>query len=531
MSSKPADQVKKDKPKVTIRNWTLADIPALLMVQKDVYPDYTAEDGHYESRHLELQLNAFPEGQFLAMIDGVIVGYATSLIIQLDNLPDDYRYNEITGSGTFATHTPTADTLYGADIGVLPKYRGAGVSKKLYSARRKLMLRHNLRRMVAYGRIPGYKDHAGTHTPKEYVAAVKAGRLKDSSLNAHLSAGYDVVRLLMDYVIDNSSLNICTVLEMTNDKFKPERRKVTYGGGPVGTSRKVRVCTAQYLLRDIKSWEEFERTTEFFVQTADAYHGHFLLLPEMFTSQLLNLLPPELTDLEEIRALAGYTDQYIALFKSLAVRYGLFVIAGSHPVIRDDQVFNVAHMFTPTGHVYTQDKLHPTPGERSSWNMRPGQGLTVFDTPHARIAIQVCYDVEFPEPSRLLTLAGAEILFVPYSTDDRKGHNRVSFCARARAIENAMYVVTSGNAGTIKNTGYLLNYAESAVYTPSDYGFPPNGEAGKADPNIETVVVADLDLSTLVNNRESGSTRPLYDRRTDVYELKARTPVRVIRVE
>lgn len=349
-------------------------------------------------------------------------------------------------------------------------------------------------------------------------------------MNAHLSAGYDVAKLLIDYVWDDSSLNICTVLEMKNERYKPDRRKVTFGG-PGQVARKVRVCSAQYFLRDLKTWDEFARTTEFFVETADAYSGHFLVLPEMFTTQILNFLPPDMDGRTEIRALAEYTDRYIDLFSRLAVRYGLFIIAGSHPVVREDQVINVAHLFTPSGQVHTQDKLHPTPHEREHWNMRPGQGLTVFDTPHGRIAIQVCYDVEFPEPTRLLTLAGAEILFVPYSTDDRKGHNRVSFCARARAIENAIYVVTSGNAGTIRNRGYLLNHAESAVYTPSDYGFPPYGEAGRADPNIETVVVADLDLSTLVNNRESGSTRPLYDRRTDLYELKARVPVRVVRVE
>ncbi|MCB0018820.1 MAG: hypothetical protein KDE09_13605, partial [Anaerolineales bacterium] len=202
-----------------------------------------------------------------------------------------------------------------------------------------------------------------------------------------------------------------------------------------------------------------------------------------------------------------------------------------HPVLRDGHIYNVAHLFTPAGNVFTQDKLHPTPSERAAWNLKPGQGLTVFETPFARIAIQVCYDVEFPEPCRLLTLAGAEILFVPYSTDDRKGHNRVSYCARARAIENSIYVVTSGNTGTIMNRGYLLNYAESAVYTPSDYGFPPHAEAGRADPNTETVVVADLDLSTLVMHRETGSTRPLYDRRTDLYELKPLVHVRTIRAD
>ena len=519
-----------EKKQIVVRPWTVEDIPAIVTCHRAAYPDYPDKDGHYEPRHYQMQLATFEEGQFLAEIEGQVVGYATSLIVQLDQMPDEYRYTEITGNGTFSTHNQYGDTLYGADIGVHPAYRGMGVSKKLYKARKKLMRKYNLRRMVAYGRIPGYRDAVGSYTPQEYIERVKAGELKDSALNAHLAAGYDVKKVLIDYVWDDSSLNICTFLEMANDRFKPERRKVAVGTGE-RTLRKVRICTAQYLLRNIQTWAEFERTTEFFVETADTYHGHFLVLPEMFTAQLLNFFPIGLTHKEEIHKLSSYTEKYLELFLKMAHRYNLFIIGGSHPVLRDGHIYNVAHLFTPNGNVYTQDKLHPTPSERATWNMRPGQGLKVFETPFARIAIQVCYDVEFPEPSRLLTLAGAEILFVPYSTDDRKGHNRVSYCARARAIENSIYVVTSGNAGTIMNRGYLLNYAESAVYTPSDYGFPPNAEAGRADPNVETVVVADLDLSLLVTNRESGSTRPLYDRRTDLYDLNVRVPVRTVRVD
>jgi len=47
-------------------------------------------------------------------------------------------------------------------------------------------------RMVAGGRIPGYKNHAGKMSPEEYIEKVKAGELKDMALNAHLKAGYEV---------------------------------------------------------------------------------------------------------------------------------------------------------------------------------------------------------------------------------------------------------------------------------------------------------------------------------------------------
>lgn len=294
--------------------------------------------------------------------------------------------------------------------------------------------------------------------------------------------------------------------------------------------QRIRVCAAQYRFRDMHGWEEFAAATAYFAETAGIYEGDFLVFPEMFTAQLLSFIPGE-NHLQEIHGLARFTDAYLELMTRQAQEHGLFIVGGSHPVLRDGQIYNVAHLFTPSGAVFSQDKLHPTPYECEKWQMRPGSGLTVFQTPLARIAIQVCYDVEFPEPTRLLAEAGADILFVPYSTDDRQGHNRVTFCARARAIENAIYVVTSGNVGTIRNRSYVLNYAESAVFTPSDFGFPPEAEAGRADPHVETVVVADLDMGALIRNRRSGSTRPRADRRHDLYEIRGKIPVRKIQVD
>lgn len=526
--SKASEPTKTPSNRVTIRSWREEDLPQIVRCQRAAYPDLLGTDDDYDVRKYALQLEAFPEGQFLAECRGQVVGFATSLIIQLDNVTGDYRYDELTGAGTFSTHNHAGDTLYGADIAVDPAFQKRGVSKRLYTARLRLLRRYNLRRMLAYGRIPHYEQYISQYTPEEYVEKVVSGELTDPALNTHLSAGYEVKRLLFDYVSDDKSVGICTVLEYTNPHFKPHRRKVATAAPLQRLIRKARVCTAQYLLRDhIQSWEAFARTTEFFVEAADSHLGHFLVLPEMFTAQLLNLLPREWSELEQIRCLAEeYTQPYQELFVDMAKRYGLYIIGGSHPVLRDGEIYNVAHLFTPLGEIHTQDKLHPTPYERQAWNMKPGKGLTLFESPFGRIAIQICYDVEFPEITRLLALAGVEILFVPYSTTDRMGHNRVSYCARARAIENSIYVVTSGNVGTIHNRGYLLNYAESAIYTPSDFGFPPHAEAGRADPNVETMIVGDLDLGSLSQLRDTGSTRPLLERRKDLYEIKAHFPIK-----
>lgn len=513
-----------------VRRWKKKDIPELVKCHRTCYPDYRSEH-LYDERVYKLQLSAFPEGQFLVEHKGKVVGYATSLIVSIDDKAEVFRYDELTGGGTFSTHTPSGDTLYGADIAIHPKYRGQGLAGKLYSRRRRLIRRYNLRRMIAFGRIPDFSKHAGLLGPDEYVEKVKTGELKDSALSAHLKAGYEVKKVLLDYMRDQSSMNYATLLEWQNPKFDSKKRIVSSSGFS-RPNRRLRVCTAQYLMRRIDSWEEFERTVEFFADTANVYHCHFLVLPEYFTAQLVYTME-DLGDFNDVIArLVVYHERYLEMLTKFAKEFGLFIVGGSTPVKRGESLYNVAHLFTPSGKVYTQDKLHVTPVERADWNVRPGEALKVFETPFGRIGILVCYDIEFPELTRLLTRAGVEVVFVPFSTDERKAYNRIQFTARARAIENYIYVVTSGNVGnmpTIKN--YLINYGQSAVYTPSDFAFPPEATAGIADPNVETVVTAELDLEVLALQRQTGSVRPLFDMRPDLYSLESKVPVEIIRVE
>lgn len=513
---------------VTLRRWTEDDLPAIVACQRAAYPEFDA-DALCDERLYAFQLRAFPAGQFLAEIDGRVVGYATSLIVTLDDDSPWYAYSEITGVGTFSTHDPAGDTLYGADVAVHPEFRRRGVSGRLYQERKDLMRALNLRRMVAGGRIPGYRDHAGKMTPDEYVARVVAGNLHDAALTAHLRAGYEVRGVHMDYLSDAESLNYATFLEMPNPNYDAAKRAIA--STPIRRPvRKIRICAAQYQMRPVGSWDDFRRQVEFFVMTADEYHCHFLLLPELFTTQLVTMMEPNLDTRAAVEQLTGYTDQYRAMFRELASRHGLYIVAGSHPVRHGDQIRNVAHLFTPAGDFYTQEKLHVTPGEREHWGISPGHGIAVFDTPLARVAIQVCYDIEFPEVSRLLTLAGAEVIMVPFSTDERKSYMRVRYSAQGCAVTNIVYVVLAGNVGNLPQVrSFLINYGQAAVCTPSDVAFPADATAAQGDPNTEAVVISEIDLGDLARQREVGSVRQLRDRRTDLYEVVSRIPVRKIR--
>jgi 2-oxoglutarate ferredoxin oxidoreductase subunit alpha len=195
------------------------------------------------------------------------------------------------------------------------------------------------------------------------------------------------------------------------------------------------------------------------------------LFPENFTFELFSFMKG-MTYKEMVLELANQAERFIDMFRKFSMKYNIYIIGGSHPELRDGKIYNTAHLFTPTGHVYTQDKLHITPGERSAGDIEPGIGIRIFDTPLARIAIQVCYDIEFPEISRLLTLAGVEVIFVPFSTEEKKAYYRVRHCAQARAVENFVYVVMTGTIGNMSTAiGSIINYGQAAILTPSDFPF------------------------------------------------------------
>jgi predicted amidohydrolase/GNAT superfamily N-acetyltransferase len=507
------------------------DIAGVIACNKAAYADYPPEF-EYDQRLYEMQLAAFPEGQFVALAEGTVAGFATSLIVSLDDDTYWYTVDEITGAGTFSTHNDLGDTLYGADLAVHPDYRRMGISGMLYERRTRLLKRYNLRRMIAYGRIPGYKDHAGRMTADQYVRKVVEGELSDPALNAHLKAGYEVKKVQLDITVDFSSLNYSTYLEMPNPDFDLAKSKIAISGVPKRPARRIRICAAQYLMRPIRSWKEMEDSVEFFVDTAQSSHCHFLLFPEYFSYQLISFLPPANTMQETVRQLASQTERYIQMLRSLAMKYKLYIVGGSHPGIRDGRLYNTAYLLSPTGHIYSQDKLHITPAERNEGNIEPGTCLRVFNTPLARIAIQICYDIEFPETARLLALAGVEVIFVPLYTDEKKAYWRVRHCAQARAVENFIYVVLAGNVGNMRTPmGSFLNYSQAAILTPSDFPFPEKGIQGEADPNVESVVVSELALSALAQQRHIATVRPLHDRRPDLYQLHSMVDLENIRVE
>jgi predicted amidohydrolase/GNAT superfamily N-acetyltransferase len=493
---------------VRVREATRRDIPELLALNRAAYPGMAQDNVVWGESHLASHFRVFPQGQLVAVVHGRIVGAASSLIVDMG--PDPLRLHTwagITDSGYFNNHNPQGDTLYGADVYVHPDMRGLAVGAALYEARRQLCRRLNLRRILAGGRLWNYGEHADRYSPQEYAERVVAGELRDLVLSFQLREGFVLRGVLPNYLRDRRSHNHASLIEWLNPDYKPL---------PKG-ARKVRVACVQYQMRKVNSFAEFARQVTYFIDIASDYRSDFVLLPELFSVQLLSQVDA-LSPQEGMKKLAAYTPRFTRLMRELAVKYGLTIVAGSHPVLEDGRLLNVCLVCLPDGSTVRQPKLHITPNERKWWGISGGKTLAAIQTPKAKIGVLICYDVEFPEAVRQLADEGAEILFVPFCTDNRQGYLRVRYCAQARAIENQIYVALAGNVGNLPDVANMdVQYGQAAVFTPSDFAFARDGIAAEADSNEETVLVCDLDLDDLHDSRSEGTVTPRLDRRADLF--------------
>ena len=467
---------------------------------------------------LESMLANFPEGQVVIVVDGEIVAGCGAVIVQYDDYTDWHEYLQISDNGYLRNHDPEGDTLYGIEMMVHPAHQGRKLARRLYDARKRLCREFNCARMMIGGRIPGYSKHAAELTAHEYVEQVVSKQLFDPVLTTQLSNGFQLRQLIEDYLPkDEDSAGWATCLEWPNLDYVPRDRVRRRGRRSI---IQVRLSLVQYRMRALKDWGEFEQQCKYFVDVASDYKADFLLFPELFTVQLLSLVAQGRPE-EDARALADFTPRYLELFGRLSRHYNINIIGGSQLAISEEgRLENVAYLFRRDGSIGEQKKIHVTPNETRWWGVEGGSSVEVFDTEFGKIAILICYDVEFPELVRVAVDKGARILFVPSNTNDRHGHLRVRLCAQARAIENQIYVV---NAGCVGNLPLVANadthYAQSGIFTPSDIPFARDGIAVEAEPNVETVLFQDVDLELLRRARRTGTVRNWSDRRTDLYKI------------
>ena len=499
--------------KVEVAHLTMSDF---LDLKESMLEAYTAWGAYWRDHQIAHLLELFPEGQLCIKVDGTLVGAALSLIIDYKTLGDNHNYRDATGDYTFSSHNPRGDVLYGIEIFIRPEHRGLRLGRRLYDARKELCEKLNLRAIIAGARLPRYGEYADKYSPKEYIEKVKHKELYDPTLSFQLSNGFHVRKILKGYMPgDTESLEYAALIEWINIYYEPNQALLNE------KKTNVRLGLVQWQMRPFRDFEALCEQIEFFVDAASGYKADFILFPEFFHAPLMAEYN-HLTEAEAIRGLAKYTAPLKERFSQLAIAYNANIITGSFPDLRDGKLYNVGYLCHRNGNSEEFQKIHITPGEREAWGLVGGNSLRTFDTDCGKIGVLICYDVEFPELPRLLAEEGMDILFVPFLTDTQNAYSRVRICAQARAIENECFVAIAGSVGNLPKVNNMdIQYAQSAVFTPSDFSFPNNGIKAEATPNTEMTLVVDVNLELLIELNHKGAVTNMRDRRKDIYRLES----------
>ena len=511
----------KTKARLDVRQAEIADAQAVADLVHRSYADLPG----YTPAEVRAQINHFPEGCFVAVLDDRIVGYCASMRISGDVALEPHSWRQITGGGLGSRHDPLGDWLYGYEMCVDPDVRGTRIGRRLYEERRALAERLGLTGIAFAGRMPNLSRlRRKVDGPKDYLEKVEAGKIHDPVLRFQLANGFKPVAVLEDYLpVDTKSLGNAVLMVWRNpyvESDKPKSFRLPRG------VESVRVATCQLQARAVASYNEFLGYIDYFVDIAADYRSDFIVFPELFTLQLLSFEETELSPLEAIEKLSTYTPKLRRALSEMALNYNINIIGGSHPTRADDgDIQNVAFVCLRDGSVHEQEKMHPTPNERYWWNIKGGDSIDAIQTDCGPIGVLICYDSEYPELARRLADQGARILFVPFCTDNRQGYMRVRYCCAARAIENQCFVVLSGNVGNLPKVHNMdIQYAQSCILTPCDFPFARDGVAAEATENVETLTISDINLADLNWARAEGTVRNLADRRFDLYDTKWAKP-------
>ncbi|MEX1033309.1 MAG: bifunctional GNAT family N-acetyltransferase/carbon-nitrogen hydrolase family protein [Cellvibrionaceae bacterium] len=497
--------------RLKICNLSMEQYPQIKALMDEAYPQLGGAWPQHTLSHL---IQEFPEGQVGILDEGELVGIALSVQVNYARLSNPHTYEDIVDSNDKVISDPEGDALYGLDVVIKQSHRGLRLGRRLYEARKELCRQYNLKGILAGGRIPNYHNHKTEMSPTEYIGKVAAREIYDPILSFQLANDFTVKRLLKKYLPeDEQSVGYATLLEWDNILYEPTH---TVLEAPKAI---VRVGAVQWQMRAVGSVDEMLEQVEFFVDAVSDYQSDFIVFPELFNAPLMGL-GDQTSQTEAIRFLAQFTDHLRDEMSRMAIEYNANIVAGSMPVLENDKLYNVSYLCHRSGRIDEQRKIHMTPHEKNDWVFHGGDALNVFETDAGRVGILICYDVEFPELSRILAEKNLEILFVPFWTDTKNSYLRVRHCAQARAVENECYVVIAGSVGNLPKVESLdVQYSQSAVLTPSDFPFPHDAILSEATPNTEMLLFSDLDMSKLKILHSEGSVRNLKDRRKDLYDV------------
>lgn len=251
------------------------------------------------------------------------------------------------------------------------------------------------------------------------------------------------------------------------------------------------------------------RTVKAYLEKIKDENPDFVILPEMFCCPYQTENFPIYAEKEGgpvWQQLSGYAKQY-----------GIYLIGGSMPEKdAEGNVYNTSYIFDREGkQIGKHRKVHLFDiyikgGQtfKESDTLTAGDSDTVFDTEFGKIGVMLCFDIRFPELSRMMVNDGAKVIFVPAAFNMTTGPAHWELSFRTRALDNQIYMVGCAPARDV-SAGYI-SWGHSIVTDPW-------GRVIDMLDEKKGILLAELDMDYEEQVREE---LPLLkSRRKDIYQL------------
>lgn len=272
---------------------------------------------------------------------------------------------------------------------------------------------------------------------------------------------------------------------------------------------KVAVC--QYAPRLGRVDENATIGSEWIARAANA-GARLIVLPELANSGYAFSSPEEAEAGSETAPDGPTLIQWVEQCR----RLGVWVVAGFSERSAAGR-FDSAALLGPGGVIGVYRKAHLFFNEQSYFE--PGDiGFPVFDLPFGRVGMLICYDLWFPEASRVLSLAGADIICVPTNwvanfrrrVQDERGWTMGNYASVAVATQNQVFLAAADRIGTERDIEFV---GGSCVVGPDGWML-----AGPATRSDEALLLADVDLSqSVIKKQRTPRNHALGDRRPELY--------------
>lgn len=200
------------------------------------------------------------------------------------------------------------------------------------------------------------------------------------------------------------------------------------------------------------------------IEKASAEGASLAVLPEMFCCPYENSYFRPFSEEEGGPAWKAMSNA--------AEKYGIYIVAGTISALEGDKIYNTAYVFDRKGkQIAKHRKMHLFDIDieggqyfKESDTFTPGNDVTVFDTEFGRMGVAVCYDIRFPELSRLMAAEGAQVIIAPGAFNMTTGPAHWELHFRGRAVDNQVYTIGVAPARDMDFSYH--SYGNSIIVSP-----------------------------------------------------------------